>query len=385
MNYHLLKALILVAKRVYLYMSLTVLVLMLTLGTWYIWNVTEGFTNVDNSFIIWCVYSISTFFNIYFFYYSSLLTGRGQIMESKKAMMAQKIVYIGLCYALLLSGCGLISVCIANLVAPFFERWLCYRYFYDKEIKGRLENESVTSKERKEVFGIIWYNAKKLGINFVGAYAILKASMFIAGLYLSSTLIASYGLMTQLANILVGVSTTFFISYMPKITSHRVSQERDKLINSFAWAMNIYYIVFVIGAIVLVVIGPSLLNIIGSKAALPSTSILACFLFITLLENNHSLYCTLITTSNNIPFVKTGLVSGAIICVLDILVLHFTNFELWGIVLVQGLVQLACNNWYWPRWVCRDLHVSFHSLVTLGFQQSFQKASTFIFRKQFHL
>lgn len=89
-NYHLLKALILVAKRVYLYMSLIVLVLMLSLGTWYIWNVTNGFTNVDNSFYIWCVYSISTFFNIYFFYYSSLLTGRGQIKESKKAIMAQK-------------------------------------------------------------------------------------------------------------------------------------------------------------------------------------------------------------------------------------------------------------------------------------------------------
>ena len=225
---------ILVAKRVYLYMSLIVLVLMLSLGTWYIWNVTNGFTNVDKSFYIWCVYSISTFFNIYFFYYSSLLTGRGQIKESKQAVMAQKIVYIVLCYVLLLSGCGLISVCIANLVAPFFERWLCYRYFYDEKIKRKLEKECVTNKEMKSVFEIIWYNAKKLGINFIGAYAILKASMFIAGLYLSSALIASYGLMTQLTNILVGVSTTFFISYMPKITSHRVSQEKTELIKSFA-------------------------------------------------------------------------------------------------------------------------------------------------------
>lgn len=380
-NYHLLKALILVAKRVYLYMSLIVLVLMLSLGTWYIWNVTNGFTNVDNSFYIWCVYSISTFFNIYFFYYSSLLTGRGQIKESKKAIMAQKIVYIVLCYVLLLSGCGLISVCIANLVAPFFERWLCYRYFYDEKIKRKLEKECVTNKEMKSVFEIIWYNAKKLGINFIGAYAILKASMFIAGLYLSSALIASYGLMTQLTNILVGVSTTFFISYMPKITSHRVSQEKTELIKSFAWAMNVYYLIFVIGAIVLTGIGPLLLDMIGSKAVLPSSSILAFFLFVTLLENNHSLYCTLITTGNKIPFVKTGLISGAVICVLDIIVLQFTTLDLLGIILVQGLVQLACNNWYWPRWVCRDLNISFCKLVNIGFQQSFEKITNALFRK----
>lgn len=381
-NYHLLKSLILVAKRVYLYMSLVVLVLMLTLGTWYIWNVTNGFTDVHNSFIIWCVYSISTFFNIYFFYYSSLLTGRGQIMESKKAMMAQKVIYIVLCYLLLLSGCGLISVCIANLVAPFFERWLCYRYFYDDKLKEKLKSESVTSKELKDVFEIIWYNAKKLGVNFIGAYAILKASMFIAGLYLSSSLIASYGLMTQLTNILVGVSTTFFMSYMPKITSYRVSHDKDGMVRSFAWSMNVFYLIFIAGSIVLCLAGPYLLNLIGSKAVLPTTSLLALFLFVTLLENNHSLYCTLITTGNSVPFVTTGLVSGGLICVFDILVLQYTDWNLFGIVLVQGIVQLACNNWYWPRWVCREMNIRFSDFLSIGFHESFIKAQTFLIKKQ---
>ena len=50
-NYHLLKGLILVAKHVYLYMSIMVLVIMLTLGTWYTWSVTDSFTNVNHSFL----------------------------------------------------------------------------------------------------------------------------------------------------------------------------------------------------------------------------------------------------------------------------------------------------------------------------------------------
>lgn len=369
-NYHLLKGLILVAKQVYLYMSILVLVIMLTFGTWYIWNVTDGFTNVNHSFLIWCLYSVSTFFNIYFFFYSSLLTGRGQIMESKKAMMAQKVVYILLCYLLLLLGCGLISVCIANLLAPFVERWLSYRYFYDTEIRGKLKDIVVTKEDKTKIFHVIWFNAKKLGINFIGAYAILKSSMFIAGLYLSASMIASYGLMTQLTNILVGVSTTFFTSYMPKMTSRRVNHDRMGMIRAFAWAMNVYYVLFALGALVMIVVGPSLLDLIGAKASLPTTSLLALFLFISLLETNHSLYCTLITTGNNVPFVKTGLVSGGIICVADFLVLQFTNLNLLGIVLVQGIVQLACNNWYWPRWVCKDLQIGFPRLLMIGCQES---------------
>ena len=86
-NYHLLRCLIDAAQMVFKYMSIIVLILMLTAGTWYIFVITHGFSNIRNSLLIWIVFSISTFYNIYFSYYSSLLTGRGLVKESKKAMI----------------------------------------------------------------------------------------------------------------------------------------------------------------------------------------------------------------------------------------------------------------------------------------------------------
>ena len=154
-NYQLLKNLIDVAKRVYFYLSIIVLLILLTFGTAYIYYVTKGFTIVDNSFLIWVIYSISTYFNIYFYYYSSLLTGRGLIMESKKAMMLQKIVYIIISYALLLSGFGLLGVCIANLISPFVNRWLCYHYFYDNDLKIKLSQYISEKDEIKQLFSVI--------------------------------------------------------------------------------------------------------------------------------------------------------------------------------------------------------------------------------------
>lgn len=368
-NYHLLKNLIDVAKRVYFYMSIVVLVIMLTLGTIYIYYVTDGFKTVHNTILIWIVYSISTYFNIYFYYYSSLLTGRGLIMESKKAMMLQRIVYIILSYVLLLSGFGLLGVCIANLVAPFINRWLCYHYFYDNDLMKNLSPYRSKGNELKQLFSIIWYNARKLGVNFLGAYAITKFSMFVVGIYLSSADVSSYGLMMQFVTIATGVSTVLFSSYIPKISSLRVNNNRNNLIKTLAFSMDCFYLLFLLCSVLIVIAGPPALRFIGSNATLPTNLILISFLFFTLLENNHSNFATYITTGNDVPFVNAALIAGASICLGDFLVLQFTKLGLLGIVLVQGFVQLAYNNWYWPRYALHELHINYPRFVFIGLKE----------------
>lgn len=54
-NYTLLKNMIGVAKMVYTRLAVLSLLIMLTAGTWYIYRVTEGFTNVPRSLLIWII------------------------------------------------------------------------------------------------------------------------------------------------------------------------------------------------------------------------------------------------------------------------------------------------------------------------------------------
>ncbi len=372
-DFHLLRNLIDVAKRVYFYMSFLVLLLMMTFGTWYIYKVTGGFMLVENSLFVWILYTISTFFNIYFLYYSSLLTGRGFVKEEKIAILAARITYVILAFVFLLSGLGLLGLCIANLLSPFVSRFLFYKYFYDEEIKKGLRSNKSTKGELKELFYVVFYNAKKLGINFVGAYAITKFGMFIAGLYLSLSEISSYGLMLQLVAIISGVSGTFYTSMFPYLTSLVLNKDFKRLLLDFSWTMNVFYLIFVGCSICLILLGPICLDIIGSNAKLPSFLIMVLFLFITFLEQNHSLFATQITAGNKVPFVKAGLLSGFFICLGDFLVLHFTSLGLLGIVLVQGCVQICYNNWFWPRYVCRELGVSFCQFVFIGCRESLKK------------
>lgn len=372
-DYTLLANIIKVAKKVYAIIAVITLALMLSAGTVYIHHVTDGFTNVRHSLAIWVIYSVSVFFNIYFVYFTSLLTGRGLIKESKIAMIAQRLAYICLTFTLLLTGFGLLGVVIANLLAPFVGGLLSYKMFYDAEIKARLSDCRPDAQEQKRLFTIIWYNAKKLGLVFLGSYAINKLGMFFAGLYLSLAEVASYGLMIQLVGIISVVANTLVNSAQPVFSAYRTEGRHRELLDRFALTMNVYYILFIVGSIALIFAGPWVLKAIGSNAALPSALIVSLYSLVILLEGNHAAFATFIVTGNKIPFVESSLLSGAAICIGSFLSLKYTAFSIFGLVAVQGICQLAYSNWKWPYVVCRDFNVSFLSFLRIGFDQTLKR------------
>lgn len=369
-NYKLLATMIAVARSVYRILAAIVLLFMLTLGTLYIYKVTDGFLNVKNSFAIWIIYSISIYFNVYYTYYTSLLTGKGLIMESKKAMLASKLTYIILVFVLLHADFGLLGIAVANLISPFINRYFSYRYFFTPKLRYKLELFQITAKEKLELFKVIWYNAKKLGLVFIGSYAINKLSIFLAGLFLSLNEIASYGLMIQLMSVISMVSVTLLTVSEPKFSTLRVENNRSKLIKSFAFTMNVYYILFITGCCLLISVGPILLDAIGANAALPANRILLLFSVITLLENNHSNFATLIITDNKIPFVESSLISGAAIAIGSYLSLRYTTLGILGLVVIQGACQIVYANWKWPYVVCKDFKLNYISFVYLGVKET---------------
>lgn len=369
-NYHLLATMIMVAKKVYRVLSVIVLGVMLTIGTAYMYYITDGFKTVDNSLLIWIMYSISVYFQIYFTYYNSLLTGAGLIKESKIAIIASRICYILFSIGFIYVGLSLLGLCLANLLYPFVSRYISYKYYFTKETRSKLDQEVVTNRETNDLFNIIWFNAKKLGINFVGAYAITKMGMFIAGLYLSLEEISSYGLMIQLVTLLSTVSLIFFNTLNPKFSVYRVKGDLQNLINKFSFSMVVFYTFFIVGLIFLIIMGPWLLLLIKSNSLLPSSTILALYGIFILLEQNHSAFATIIVTGNDVPFVKAAIISGMAIVVCSVVSLQWLHLGIPGLVLSQGLCQLVYNNWRWPKYVLDELKITFPYFLNRGFTQS---------------
>lgn len=374
-DWHLLSVLISTARFVYRRLSVLALIVMLTFGTGYIWYLTEGFTNVNNSLYIWILYSFSTYFNIYFSYYSSLLTGSGMIRESSQAAILSKSAYLVLCTLFLLLGWGLFAVVAANFIAPFVQRYVSYRAYFKPELKARLAEQTVTREDIRETFSVIWFNAKKLGINFIGAYAVNKMGMFIIGFFLPLATIGSYGLLTQLTTIVSGIANTMFVTYLPKVSNCRVTGDRPMLKRTISFSMVVGQIIMLAGALGIIFVAPYLLELIKSQTMLPSRLICVLYLVIVALELNHSEFASVISTENKIPYVVPSLVSGGVIVLLTFIALKFTTLGLLGVVLVQGIVQAAYNNWRWPLWVFRELDMSISEFYGTGFDSIIKTVS----------
>jgi O-antigen/teichoic acid export membrane protein len=365
-NYKLLFVMIQTAKFLYKRLSLIILILLLTLGTVYIYEITNGFNTVKNSLFIWLTYCISIYFNMYFAYYSSLLNGRGMVTEYRKALVYSKTVYTVISLILLLLNLGLISIVIANLITPFVVKFFSHKFFFTEELNQKLEGFKASKEEKLELIEIIWHNAKKLGLVYLGSFAITKVGMFIAGLFLSLDTIASYGLMVQLVSLIAIVATTISTLYQPRIASLRILNSKSDLLNDFSYTVVIFKILFIVGSLLFVSIGNYILNFMGSATVLPSIPILILYCLVVFLETNHSLFSSFLVTNNEIPFVRATLIAGIVITILTYLLLKFTNLNLLSIVLVPLLVQLAYNNWKWPYVVCNYFQVNYLDFIIIG-------------------
>ena len=376
-NYRLLAIMIQTAKYVYQRLSLFVFFLMISLGTLYIYYVTNGFEKVHNSLIIWLIFSTSIFFNIYFTYYSSLLIGKGLIKESKKALVFSRLFYLILTSILLISGAGLISIAISNLLAPFIERYFSKYYFFTTEIKFQISKYTVTNNEKMELFRIVWYNARKIGLVFIASYAVNRFSIFLAGLYLSLSDIASYGLMFQIVGVIMAISNTLFSLNNPRFADLYVKSEKSELKKAFAFSMCVFYNLFIVGGILFIFFVPDLLTWFGSKTALPTTNLLIFYSLIMLLEGNHSNFSTMIVIQNSVPFVGVSLITGGFIVLGSFLTLQYTNYGILGLILVQGIVQLSYNNWKWPYVVLKEFKLNFLNFIYIGLNESIVKSKSY--------
>lgn len=364
-NYRLLATVIRSAKYIYRRLSVVVLVLMLTLGTYYIYHVTNGFKDVENSLWIWIVFSISNYFNLYFIYYRSLLTGSGKIFESSISIILSKLTYIITCGVMVFCGFGLFSVVIANMLAPLVLFVYSHIKFYTPQVKEHLPS-NIQKGEINEAISGIWYNAKKLGINQLGAFAILKLNLFLVGFFLPLSVVGSFGILTQIVPTLSSVATALFHTYQPQIASLQVVHNTAEISRKLSITVVVYWLTMIAGGVALVLLLPWILQLIGSNAEVPPTLITVLYLIIMTLEGNHTIFSSVIVTANKVPFVSAGLISGALIGVFIYLSLRFTSLDLLGVVLSQGLVQLAYNNWRWPKYVLDDLKVNPIQFVQLG-------------------
>lgn len=345
-NEHLLACTIVTAKRMYMYVSFLAATCLLTFGSWYVYSVTDGFSLVNNIIPIWFVFCLSAFFNIYYLYLNSFLQGRGLIKETKQAQVYSRVCQIAISFTMLFIGCGLLSVVVANLIAPFVMRFFAYKKFFDENIIRILRENVVKKEEIKEVFIILFYNAKKLGVISILSSALGYASTLVIGSYLSLTDVASYGLMVQLTGIVMSVATIHFTSIVPKLSSLIVKKDYIGFRDHFGLSMFFFYLICLLGVGAMMFAVP-IFKWCEFKTQLPAMSLILLYYFYKTNEQNQSLFSQLFLIENDFRFYRSAVWTGNISFGLLWLSLYL-GYGLWGVVLSQVIPLFAYAAWKWP-------------------------------------
>ena len=382
-DYKLLKNVIDTAQFVYKRLSIAVLLILLSFGTAYVYMVTDGFSIVENSVLIWVLYCVSIYFNLYYKYLDSLLNGAALIQESRKATIYSKSAYIIIAYILLLSGFGLISVVVANLISPFISRYYSYKKFYTKEVNKVLSGLKSTKEEITKVFRSIWATTKMLALNMVGSFASNQAGMFISGFFLTLSEIGSYGLMLQFFNIISGLSISVNMALQPEFCKNRVKGDTAKLLSDVSFSACVAIVIKVLGSLAIIFLAPYVLMLIRSNSLLPSLIIMALYAIHSLLHDNMVCFCTYITSGNDVPFVKPSLVTAFFI-ILSMTVFMWLGMGIWGAVLGIMIPELCYNSWRWVIYVLKEFDISIISFYNKGFNEIHNRVTIPVTNKLFH-
>lgn len=376
-NYELLLSLIKSAKKIYRTIAIIAFILLITFGTWYIYDITTELAAQQDILIAWVIYVFSAVLNFYFYYYTPLLLGRGQIKESNKTIVFSKLFYIGFSFIGLSLNYGLIAVSIGNLLGSFVNRVLSYNYFYDVDLKIKFENITDFSND-KNIFNIIWANSYRLGLVSLGGFLILRSNTLLTSKFLDLKIVAQYGLSLQLLNILARSSNVLFNTFLPKFNQLRVKNKINKLKKFFGTSLLVGWGTYGLGVSIIFIFGNDILNLIGSETSLLPQNYILFLSLILFLEFNHSISATFITTENKVPFVRASLFSGLGIVISSFIILKYTNLGVMGILIVQFIIQLSYNNWKWPSKVLKDLETNYYELFVLGANYISSKLRSYI-------
>ncbi|HDL8488477.1 TPA: hypothetical protein PXR60_004219, partial [Yersinia enterocolitica] len=350
-SYSLLSRLLFDIKKIYLYLSLLAFLVVVLGGCGYFYYITPLDIRRDVVYS-WFFFSSALVINLVYLYYIPVLTGLGEIESSYKANILGRIIWFILSILVLTLSPSLLLLSLCFLFAVFVNRYMCH-FFYNKNLYIKsLENVEM---ENESTIPFIRHNAVKLGIVSFGSFLINRSTTLIVGLVCPIIIAGQFVLTMQIFFALMAISNILLSIKMPEISQAVARRERSTIRILIFSVITFSSSIYILGFIAFLLLAEYIFPSIGVKLSFLPLNYLLILGLIYLLEMNHSICATIITSKNKVPFVFASLFSGGLIILLSIILSVHFKYGVLGLILAQGIVQLMYNNWKWPLMVYNEL------------------------------
>lgn len=369
-NFWLMKNTMEACRRVFFIISLAAFVLLASVGSFYILYVCRTIEG-PVPMIAWLFYLTAIFLNLYYGYYNSFLRGVGAISYVNKATVFARGAQLIFTIIFLACGLGIIGMGVAYLAYGIVFRLLGRKYFYRFQQIGIHLNaikEKVSAVTVRELFRVVWHNASREGIVTLSNYLANQASTLLCSLFLPLSVTGMYSLSVLLATAVSNVSGILYNANQPVLHSAYISNDRLKMKKTMSLILISYISIFIVGVLGVVFVGLPVVRLIRPGAELTVAMILGTSVYQFILKFRNC-YTSYFSCTNRLPYVKAFILSSIGSVMMSYCVLRFTQWEIWGLIIVQILSQGCYNGWVWALRAHREMELSVPQTVQYGWEE----------------
>lgn len=370
-NYILMQRIIRSCKYIYTTLSATALFLTLTVGTYYIYTISE---DIERSTVLisWMIYSVGIFLHLLFGYYAVFLRGVGAISAVNKATVLSRLLQIILCSVLLLCGFGLVGIAVAYVCYGVFYRLLAKNWFYRfNGIGNELKKVNLKKDEykTKELIKIIWPNTWRDGIVTLSNFSLNQATTIISSLYLSLYETGLYSLCVQLASAIAQIASVMLSAYQPSMQSAYANKDKETMKKNLSLITTSFVFLFALGMVVVIILGRPLIALVKPSYEFSILLMLSVGLYQFLLKYCNN-FCVYFSSTNRIIYTRSFVISAVICVVLSLLSTGVLKGGAYGLALAGIMSQLIYNAWHWAVLAHQELRITPTYVLKTGFSEA---------------
>lgn len=351
-------------KKIYLYLSIVAFLLLFTLGTLYIENISQGVLNFRDSTLPWFIYSITVVINIYYLYWTPVLKGARLIKQYYQVNTISKVIQLILSVLLLVFGFGLLGVSLAYLASVLCGRILSKKMFYNNNKVIFSSKELHKKSENKAILSILLPSIYKQGILSFSNYLIDKFPIILSSLMFGLNVTSQLGLTLQIMSVFSTMGNVAYNTFLPEMIKSNTMKDKRKSQELLFKSLSIQFILILFGSLFVLLFGEMILEIFKSNTKiLPWSSL--CILSLYILVFNFQLVCVnYIIIDNAFPMVRSYFVTSItmVICAWT-LSFFFNSYGVNLILLSQLILLLSYNSWKWPLYISRKMNISLSEFI----------------------
>lgn len=366
-DWHLLKVVMMTTKIIFAVISIVTFAIVVTFGTVYVSFISKGVSPMA-VWTSWGIFCIAIFLNLFFLYSVTYLRGFGDVAGENRSKTVARVVQLCVSAFALFAGAGLVGAAFGYLLNGVVMRLVAARALRrHSDVLGSLaaRSEKIMPSEIKDAFSNMSYIAfRDICVQF-SSYITTQATTIVCSLFLSLSETGTYSLLLQLGNALCNMAAAYIRSYTPAFQSAFSRGDLAAQRRIVGRGTVAYWLLIPAGMLLILLIAFPILPLF-KKGFHPDVALFVVICIYLALLNQHSVYCNLIVSMNEIPYVVAYIISAISGILLSAGLLVAFDGHAMALIAGQGLAQLAYNNWKWPAFVARRLGISYWNLLLEG-------------------